>query len=470
MILGVEMTFIVQTTNLIGPGVQLNLASGDDLLITEGTTVVSTNGAVISGAGNNVIFVNGAVYGQQFGIFTQGDNNRVVIGESGSVGIFDPFGSLRISTSAAGNNGEIINHGTISGGTALYASLGLNARLENTGTATGSEVFVFSTMDSGSLNRVYNSGYAFGTSFGVKVVDNAGTQTTDIFNSGTLGGGTAAISGSGDVENVYNGGLLIGDVLLGGGNDLFDGRGGTVQNGSVFGGSGDDIYIVDDATLTLVEAVAEGTDTVRANVGWLLGENFENLQLIGSGNIVGFGNALGNVMTGNAGDNTLRGHGGDDTIAGGDGDDRINGNLGADRLNGSDGNDSLRGGGGNDVLNGNAGEDVLIGGFGKDSLSGGADADVFLFTKTAHSRNSNQKDTIQDFNQGQDQIDLSQIVSGPLVFIGAGTFTNTGQAEVRVTVNGSNSLVRVDENGDGVADMAIKVNDITTLTDLDFLL
>jgi len=214
------MTLTVQTTDLIGTGTQITLASGDDLLITQGTTVASTDGTVITAVSDNVIFVNGAVYGAQFGIFTQGDNNRIVIGKTGEVGIFDPFGSIKISTSAAGNNGEIINHGTISGGTALYASLGLNARLENTGTATGAEVFVFSAMDNGSQNLVVNSGYAFGTTYGVNVLGNTGTQITDIYNSGTMGGDTAAILGSEDVENVYNSGLLIGDVILGAGADF----------------------------------------------------------------------------------------------------------------------------------------------------------------------------------------------------------------------------------------------------------
>lgn len=464
------MALKVQLTDLVGSGTQVALISGDDLLITEGTNVVSINGTAITGIDSNVIFVHGYVYGAGFGIFTQGDNNRIVIGETGNVGIFEPFGSISISTSAAGNDGEIINHGTISGGTAFYASLGLNARLENTGTATGAEVFVFGSMDSGSVNRVYNSGYAQGTVYGVNILDNAGTQTSYIYNSGTLGGDSAAISGSGDVENVYNNGLLIGDVLLGAGNDLFDGRGGAIQNGSVVGGAGDDIFVIDDASISLVENAAEGTDLVRAEVSWVLGDNFENLELIGGDDISGRGNTLDNVITGNSGDNILRGKSGDDTVTGGHGDDQIRGNVGNDKLYGSDGDDTLTGGGGRDRLYGDAGHDVLIGGGGRDTLMGGADADIFEFNKVLHSPNSSNRDTILDFQQGEDLFDLSAIIPAELSFIGTNAFSNAGAGEVNYTISGSYGIVQVDVDGDGIADMKIKVNAMTSFTEFDFIL
>ncbi|MFT4961235.1 MAG: hypothetical protein ACI92Z_002324 [Paracoccaceae bacterium] len=276
------MTLTAITRDVIGPGIQVTLASGDDRLITEGTTVLSTDSTVILGTSDNIIYVYGSVYGAGLGIVTQGDNNKVVVGATGSVGIFTEFGSVGFSTSAAGNNGEIINHGTISGGMALYASLGLNARFENTGFAIGTEVFVFENMDSGSVNRIYNSGYAQGTSYGVNILDNAGTQISYIYNSGHLGGDVAAISGSGDIKNVYNSGMLFGNINLGDGNDLFDGCGGTVQNGAVAGGAGDDTYIVDDLSVVLVEGVSEGIDTVQSEVNWRLANNFENLELFGN--------------------------------------------------------------------------------------------------------------------------------------------------------------------------------------------
>ncbi|MDQ2092486.1 glycoside hydrolase, partial [Marimonas arenosa] len=66
----------------------------------------------------------------------------------------------------------------------------------------------------------------------------------------------------------------------GGGDDTYDGRNGTL-NGDVFGGTGNDIYITDDAALQIVELADQGTDEVRSTVRYILGDNLENLTLLG---------------------------------------------------------------------------------------------------------------------------------------------------------------------------------------------
>ena len=50
------------------------------------------------------------------------------------------------------------------------------------------------------------------------------------------------------------------------------------------GGIGDDTYFVDNVGDTVVEAVAEGTDVVRASISHALAANVENLILTGSAN------------------------------------------------------------------------------------------------------------------------------------------------------------------------------------------
>jgi Ca2+-binding RTX toxin-like protein len=124
----------------------------------------------------------------------------------------------------------------------------------------------------------------------------------------------------------------------------------------------------------------------------------------------------------------LSGGRGADTLAGGFGADQLRGQLGADQifggqghdlLNGGDGSDMLSGGEGNDTIRGGEGRDVLNGGLGNDLLAGGNGADVFVFD----AMNSDNVDTISDFDSIRDQIHLSKAVFAALGdAVGAGEF------------------------------------------------
>ncbi|MDZ4328792.1 MAG: cadherin-like domain-containing protein, partial [Pseudomonas sp.] len=87
------------------------------------------------------------------------------------------------------------------------------------------------------------------------------------------------------------------------------------------GGAGNDSYFVDDAGDVVVENVAEGTDTVKANVSHTLSANVENLTLAGTAAISGTGNALNNTLIGNDAANVLDGGAGADILSGGKGND-----------------------------------------------------------------------------------------------------------------------------------------------------
>ncbi|MCP5071806.1 MAG: hypothetical protein GY947_00740, partial [Rhodobacteraceae bacterium] len=114
-------------------------------------------------------------------------------------------------------------------------------------------------------------------------------------------------------------------------------------------------------------------------------------------------------------------------------------------LKAEEGNDALYGGSGDDNLFGGNGNDILKGGMGKDKLYGGADADTFVYTKAAQSKNDSTADKIQDFELGLDTIDLSGVAAGTLTFIAGAAFSGT-QGEVQVT-GATNSTILVDVDG-----------------------
>ena len=98
-----------------------------------------------------------------------------------------------------------------------------------------------------------------------------------------------------------------------------------------------------------------------------------------------------NVINGTPGNDNLTGTSGNDIINGSEGDDVLTGLRASDVLNGGDGNDILSGGKGFDTLNGGLGNDNLVGGAGNDVFVLGAGLGV---------------DTISDFGNGQDTIQL----------------------------------------------------------------
>jgi Ca2+-binding RTX toxin-like protein len=118
------------------------------------------------------------------------------------------------------------------------------------------------------------------------------------------------------------------DVLKGGGgNDILNGG---LGNNLLIGGTGNDSYIVNAPTDVVSEGLAAGSDTVVASLNYTLTANVENLELTGSDNLNGTGNALANILTGNSGNNTLSGLAGNDTLRGGLGNDTVNGGSGND--------------------------------------------------------------------------------------------------------------------------------------------
>ena len=200
-----------------------------------------------------------------------------------------------------------------------------------------------------------------------------------------LGRGTVITltSNSSNVVGAITAGLsaatvtTIEDVVGGAGNDVLKGNGadntriGNAGNDTLDGGAGNDSYVVDTSADTIVELSGGGYDIVHASASFILPDNVERLDLTGTGDIAGTGNALNNTLYGNDG---------------------------ANLLSGGDGNDVIRGGSGNDTL---------VGGNGVDKLTGGAGQDTFRYLGISEGH-----DHILDFNPAADTLEFSALGFG----------------------------------------------------------
>ena len=152
------------------------------------------------------------------------------------------------------------------------------------------------------------------------------------------------------------------------------------------------------------------------------------------------GDEGGNALSGAGGNDTLDGRGGkdillggagDDVLYGGEGDDVLYGGEGADVLDGGAGDDELYGGAGDDYLLGSEGDDVLYGGEGDDVLYGEGGADTFVFQP------GHRNDTVKDFADGEDAIDLS------------GFTVISGFEDLSITADGSDAVIDLSAHGGG---------------------
>ena len=187
------------------------------------------------------------------------------------------------------------------------------------------------------------------------------------------------------------------------------------------------------------------------------------------------GNAARNLLVGRAGDDTLWGDDGADELRGGRGADDLRGGDGNDRLRGQQDNDLMVGGDGNDLLVGGAGDDVLIGDAGFDRLRGGDGADTFRFRSADDSLRGERLDRVLDFTSGEDRIDLTRLALEPLALEldrapGAAGRDGPVIASAATREKGDNTVVMVDADGDGMAEMRFVLVGALGVSESDFLL
>jgi Ca2+-binding RTX toxin-like protein len=244
------------------------------------------------------------------------------------------------------------------------------------------------------------------------------------------------------------------------GNSLDNVLTGNTGINALTGGDGNDTYVVQNTTDTVIEASNQGIDTVQSGVTFTLSANVENLTLTGSTAANGTGNALDNILIGNSATNTLKGMDGNDTYIiqntadvvtenASQGVDTVQSSVsftlganvenltltGSAALNGT-GNglaNVMIGNSGANTLTGLAGNDQLRGGVGNDSLNGGDGADTYEFGR------GDNVDTIlnSDADGGLDKLRfLSDIDADQLWFKQAGN-------DLNISIIGTDDLVTV---------------------------
>jgi len=254
------------------------------------------------------------------------------------------------------------------------------------------------------------------------------------------------LTGSADLFAIGNGGSSV--IRANDGNDtLIAGRGDT----SLIGGAGSDTFVVNKTSDVVEDHFASGNNVIRSSASFSLVDNVNTLQLVGSGNLVGTGNAADHTIVANSGNDTLIAGSGNATLIGGAGSDTFIVNKQTDVVRdeyatGNNviqssvsytlvenigtlqliGNDDLVGTGSSadHLIIANSGNDTLVAGSGNATLVGGSGSDTFIVNKEA--------DVVRDdYATGSNTIEASVSYVLPthvntLVLTGGGALIGTG--------------------------------------------
>lgn len=176
-----------------------------------------------------------------------------------------------------------------------------------------------------------------------------------------------------------------------------------------------------------------------------------------------------NTLSGGLGNDSVSGDNYNDQLKGDDGNDLLYGDSGNDVIYGGNGLDKLYGERDNDKLYGDAGNDTIDAGYGVDTLAGGAGADIFEFGNAGSDLGVGAAaDRISDFSRSSgDKISISAFAFTAANFIGnlaSKSFTSGGIKEFGYQklsdAGGNYTLVRFDDDNNGVSDREIRLDGI----------
>lgn len=431
----------VENLTLMG-SIANGIGNSLDNVLTGNSAANELNG----GAGNDVL--NGGTGADRM-IGGTGDDTFYVDSTSDQVVEAAGEGIDTVLSSVAYTLGADLENLTLTGSGTVNATgnAGANIIIGNTGNNTLNGLAGADQMSGGAGNDTY-------------VIDDAGDIVTEGADVGVdLVQSSVSFTLGANVENLT---LTGTDNINATGNGLANILTGNTGINVMTGGAGDDTYVVDHISDSVVELAGEGIDTIQSNISLTLGANVENLTLTGSGTgLSGTGNDADNVLTGNSVANVLNGGLGNDTLNGGGGADQMTGGAGDDiyivdlatdvvnELAGegidvvqtamnytlglhvenltltSSGNYTATGNDGNNVLTGNSGANTLNGGLGADTMIGGGGNDIYVVDNVA--------DVVTElFSQGTDTV---QTALSYALGQNVENLTLTGSADVNATGN-----------------------------------
>ncbi|MCP5073404.1 MAG: calcium-binding protein [Rhodobacteraceae bacterium] len=292
-----------------------SLSNNDALILGQNGALLNVGGSsAITASGNNDLIINGTVSSEGVGVTSTGTDLELNIGASGNILSTGSYGinALTSYTTEIWNAGivqstgtgvrfvgtdftsslSLFNSGSIAGVFGVWVdNNALTSNINNTGTIAGTQTAIVANYDSEALLKVVNTGTITGQSYAF---------------IGSLG-----IDSSDRIDNL---GVMHGDIDFNGGDDIYNGRYGSVS-GRIYGDDGD--------------------DAIR-------------------------GGAAGETFYGDADNDTLIGRGGNDELHGGTGLDSLRGDAGDDSLFGDGGSDTLDGGKGDDEITTGGGNDVIV--------------------------------------------------------------------------------------------------------------
>ena len=385
----------------------LDGGAGDDSLLGEAGTDSLSGGAgddtlvggegidtLVGGDGDDTYVLEGADIVDEAG---ESDSDTVQSAASISLESFAHVENLALlgSSDATGTGNELDNRlDGNDGGNALDGGAGNDTLFGGAGddTLTGGEG---NDSLSGGDGVDTLSGGAGDDSYVVSdgsdiIVEEAGGGSDTIVSFGDLelegeienlllqGTATSGIGSS--TDNRITGNAALESSLSGreGNDTLFGGAAGDTLSGGagvdvLEGGGGDDVYLIEegDGGDVIVEGVGAGNDIVRTTMSYALGDNVEQLRMLGSDDISATGNSAANSFFGNIGNNSFDGGAGADHYEGGLGNDTY-------ALDGTDTFFEAQSGGGNrdTILVGESWTLVLLQGIEDVTLTGDSEIDA----------------------------------------------------------------------------------------------
>jgi Ca2+-binding RTX toxin-like protein len=307
-------------------------AVGGDVFVLPGVVIATPSVSAIrelDGETASYVKVDGHLYsGDSITVSLLNDGaaaDTLVIGASGTVDARSNLTAVQMT----GADSHLVNHGAITGGiTGVAISSGLFSRVENHGLIASSTTGVLGsglTAVSSASVAIRNTGRIEGGN-GIFMnasycqVDNTGeivathsggaalhflsaNGAVTVLNAGRIAAPVTAILGGTPGTSIVNTGVIVGDIVLGSNDDIYEGRNGSFL-GVIYGGGGND----------RIETGHDNDD--------IEGGNGSDRLFGGGGDDEAFGGNGNDRILGGSGDDTLKGDGGADTFvlrrAGGD--------------------------------------------------------------------------------------------------------------------------------------------------------